>query len=975
MGENLQSMTNKHRAPSLLESRAKRERLDAAKYQNPSSVLLPQLGGFDTGAVQTINSLPDMRLTESDFSLFNNNSFSDSVYEISNFCFPNMAPQLPSIGWNGVITSNDLCYNELAVMNQGMNMAQHFASGNISQIYPQTTPHQLSLGNSKLADFLALRKTQGNEWIMLASIGHLAYSKSDFQNLARILQPTCDDSLYPPIDTITYNPEKEVLTLTAYSEMKVKKAMADLGHLIDKFSTREGRKNLMTSQSSTSCALLLDSPSARQITNPGTARVFPIKPKEKPRLVQIWFKSILPALPNILSERLNGRYSVSLVRRGQSDFTAEPCIQIESPCLPGQKAQAVIKDLVNKVWEKDGQESVPMRFIEGSIKKLGEVEGADDDDGAQSAYLHRLDLNFNRPYSKPGMGASLGLLCSDKVSATLGGYVLIGGEKYMLTVEHLVGKARQAADTDDDYVTITSPSREILKKIKNNLVQTEKDIDSQIKSLGSRFYGDRNIPDNDFSDPNNQSPELNDLMSQREVVFSLLNQVMRSRSEYAVGTVKSLSIEPRDGVISSSLANDLGLPNNELIMKHKMDWALIRTNSHTAHNGENRHKYRSNEDAIQDDLYVDEDGHTNQPREVVYETCSPRSAETVYYVGQRSKHRSGRVSAPILDGHSRTYAWGILGLDGHGIPEEDVKGDSGAWVIRKEDNKLMGQVHSHAQGQVLFTPIDMIFAELKEICESDVSLPPRPPGSDNIPSTSTTRQLCSPQQTPPARPYQFNNSPGTLIPSPKTSPIEITLPKAGSPKSLSSVTTSSNNNNTHSQISSDLSYDSSSSLPTLADYALSSVTTPEYPKSPPIIENADSKNRQVNIEKLPSKSPPTIVGESTTSDIPYLSLDEQGEDQSVESEPLTIQFNFQSLLGATSANRTSLWPVLLEKSQVAKAPRGSGFPRPRTFRRNAVPYSARAVIDRLARFARRIGTFSPRSLSRASEIPKANDAR
>ena len=171
MEENLQPMTNKHRAPSLLESRAKRERLDTAKYQNPCSVLVPQLGGFDTGAVQTINSLPDMRPTESHFSLSNNNSFSDSVYEIPDFCFSNMGPQWPPTGWNGAITSDGLCYNELAVMNQGINMPRHFASGNVSQIYPQTPPYQLSQGNSKLADFLALRKTQGNgscllQWVI-----------------------------------------------------------------------------------------------------------------------------------------------------------------------------------------------------------------------------------------------------------------------------------------------------------------------------------------------------------------------------------------------------------------------------------------------------------------------------------------------------------------------------------------------------------------------------------------------------------------------------------------------------------------------------------------------------------------------------------------------------------------------------------------------------------------------------------------
>ena len=795
----------------------------------------------------------------------------------------------------------------------------------------------------------------------------MAYSKSDFQDLAVSLRRTSNVYPYRPINAITYNPKKEILTLTADSEPKVKKAMTDLRLLIENFSKSRGRKYLVTSHPSTSRALLLDNSNAHGSTNSRTPRTFPIIPKEHRRLVQIWFKSILPALPKILSECLGGIYSVSLIRRGQSDFSAEPCIQIGSPCVPEQAAQKVIKDLVGKMWEKDGFQQIAMRFIEGSIKKISGVEGIDDDDGGESADVRRLDFNYKRPYSKPGMGASVGLLCSDKLSATLGGYVLIGGKKYLLTSEHFIANARALADPNDDCDTLTSPSREDLRNMENNLKQNKRDSDSNVNSLVEKGYGDKDYAEDVFSGPN-LSDELRDAMSNNENIKSLLDQVTSPPLEYAVGKVRKLSLgTPRRHSISRTLANQVGLQNDELEVKYSMDWALITTDNRTAQAGENRHKYRSNKDAIEDNLYVDENNRASQSGDVIYETCGAESGHLVYYVGQKSKHRIGKVSLPLFDSPSGTHAWGIIGSDGQEIPCSDVEGDSGAWVIREDNNRLMGQVHSHLHGQVLFTPIDVIFAELEETCGGKVSLPP---GPHHIPSTVSAQQLCSVPQTPRARAYKFNKTALVQpITAPGISPIKTTVPEAEQLESSSVVTFIRSTNTTHRQRSSNSQCDSPSSLPTLMDSPLSSVTTPEYPKSPQSSGNSDFVSEQVNIERLSSMSLPNIVGESTVSEIPELSLEEPREDQPVESKPYTIQFNFQSLPGTTLSTRTSTWPVTLKKSQVTKAGPGSGFTRLRTFRNHTVPYSARAVLDRFAWFARRIGT-SPRLSQPVFEIPK-----
>ena len=157
-------------------------------------------------------------------------------------------------------------------------------------------------------------------------------------------------------------------------------------------------------------------------------------------------------------------------------------------------------------------------------------------------------------------------------------------------------------------------------------------------------------------------------------------------------------------------------------LKHHMDWSLCELKSEI---GENRHKYRSHQAAMADD-YIDEINHANQPGEICHETCEADSGIDVYYVGQGSHHRSGVVNIPILVSidSSITHEWAIMSSEGEDIEYPHVAGDSGAWVIRQNWNKLVGQVHSHSTGQVLFTPIDVIFADLQKHCGVQASLPP-----------------------------------------------------------------------------------------------------------------------------------------------------------------------------------------------------------------------------------------------------------
>lgn len=575
--------------------------------------------------------------------------------------------------------------------------------------------------------------------------------RSDFQKLATILRPTYAN-ICPPAGSITYNPKNETVTLAGLSEARVEKALAVLQLVVDNYSKSCGGKYLVTTQHSTSQELILKSSpmlkpsSAHGSPSSESVRVFPVKPKEHQRLVQIWYKYIIPALPHILGQRLGGTYVASLVCRGPSEFIAQPCIQIESLCLPQTTAQRIIKDSVSEILLKEGQGPISMHFTEGSVKKLNGGEKEDADDDGEMADDQRLELNYARPYSKPGMGASIGLLCSKKVGATLGGYALIDRVKYMLTSEHFVSRSRESANREageTDCDTLTSPSRYDLNKIENNLKQNKRDLDSEINTLMHTTYGDMDFAVDHFRDTNNLTPTLREAMRRRGEVISLRAQVTKQPREYEVGTVKNFSLEPRTETISRSLAVDMGLENDQLLVKHQMDWALCYTNIQTAQTGENRHKYRSNQDAINDE-YIDESNHANQPGDVCHETCGAEAGYTVHYVGQRSKHRRGKVHIPslVVKDSIETLVWSISDSDGYEIPLSDVSGDSGAWVIRADGNKLMGQVHSHSQGRVLFTPIDVIFAHLKAIYGSDVCLPPcLPPAGASTGETTVMSQL------------------------------------------------------------------------------------------------------------------------------------------------------------------------------------------------------------------------------------------
>ena len=157
MHESLQSGSNKRVATSPLESKAKQGRLEIVQHQNQRSEMVPQAMEPHNSSVELYSGLSnDVVITP-----FNNSSFY-SMNESRNIGCSNMdLPWLPG-DWAGDITSPYTFYNGAANMNHGASMPPDLLEMDLFHTGSSAPSFRLCLEDSKPADFLAIRKTQGN---------------------------------------------------------------------------------------------------------------------------------------------------------------------------------------------------------------------------------------------------------------------------------------------------------------------------------------------------------------------------------------------------------------------------------------------------------------------------------------------------------------------------------------------------------------------------------------------------------------------------------------------------------------------------------------------------------------------------------------------------------------------------------------------------------------------------------------------
>ena len=574
-------------------------------------------------------------------------------------------------------------------------------------------------------------------------------------------------------------------------------------------------------------------------------------------------------------------FSTSLVRRGKNDLDAKPWIQIESPHPPATKSQERIRSFIHSLCAEKQHQPIPVHFITGRVNNLKSNEEDDLAGGnKESAEDQKVRFNYNRPTSRPGMGASLGLMCSDKVSATLGGYILIAGQKFMLTSDHFFKASKDQAKEEDleHSDVVISPSRRDLKDMELCLKQTQRDL-----TIEKADYSD--------SSDRNASTAFQREMSAKELRNdSLIGQVTKEISEYIVGDVKRRKTEPRTASIPESLAAVLrrGAPKslNGGVSKlaYYMDWALCALRNDS---GENRHKYGSREDAMS---VIDQEGsNSSRPGEICHTICDAEADVKVHYVGRSSLHRKGRVNLPMVFSTNGSVAcgWAII-PEGRKVSPSELAGDSGAWVIRDEGHSLMGQIFATAQGgQILFTPAKVIFDELREMCNDEILLPPAPQIAGQRPLEATP--LCAVEDSPQPRQYEF------LMHDPVPS-----IESAASSSTLGS----------------------SSSPPALTDTSDSLSITTDFPASPGSDEVERSAQEREEQETYLSEEDQNVARDIEESEIPKLSLDKEADQDWLESNlRMTRPSSYLSTLRAAIT-----WPVTEDNAEPTQANRSLTFP-------------------------------------------------
>ncbi|MCJ1405857.1 hypothetical protein MMC11_009087 [Xylographa trunciseda] len=502
----------------------------------------------------------------------------------------------------------------------------------------------------------------------------------------------------------------------------------------------------------------------KQKGNPRQIQTYTFR-SEDHALASAWMECILPSLPGILGPRVGKNYSANLVRIGSSEHSSRACIRIQSPLSQSSYVQQEIRDDIRALCAKAGVPPIRVSFSTGSLTLLAgsqerdhshrQVPGNDmeeeDVDNPDEGYDDVREFPYHKRWWKyPGPGASIGLRCTRSVSATLGGYILVDGQSFLLTVDHFIDRSQENRydPTKGDQLELTSPSLSDVDDMSEELRQTMTDIRAHIASLcndlGSQDLSSDNLPSH-----------MLELQRTYESLRQLRRELDKNDEEFELGKVEHRF----KTTIRTSSFKSPSSAMRTLLVNHRLDWALCSINHRQ---GENRHRYRC-VDGIVD---TDSDNPMGDGK-LCQETGDPEADMFVYFVGQRSGRQRGQVSSiatlVTLDGVD-SQEWSIK-VHRENPEAEILPGDSGAWVIEEDNEKLVGQIWGLQDGLLLFTPIRVIFADIKETLGAvDVSVHPghvlprtAPISSVSSAAISTNAiRICEVKKRVPHKPRVYN---------------------------------------------------------------------------------------------------------------------------------------------------------------------------------------------------------------------------
>ena len=428
-------------------------------------------------------------------------------------------------------------------------------------------------------------------------------------------------------------------------------------------------------------------------------RVFAIRANEDWEVILLWETHILPALPALLTSTIGRDHSADILRRGSCKENAQAFIQVQSPWMPSQEVKRKVRDSINHLCALRGHAQIPVRFLRGEMDLLVDSDVSDESGNEEEEECVAFSW-FKSHWAKPGMGASIGPLTQAgeiRRSATLGGYVLVDQDTYMLTIAHFM--------PNEERTKVTSPSLQDLDDIRGGLEQGIRNIKARMEERLN--VGDRDIPLEEIKSL--VSPE--DEVSRKilETLEALLDEHKQNDQDYMFGDIVHRCKSKTRRLIGFG-PQFRRMPEDT--DKIRMDWALCKVPPQRL--GENRHRFREGPSPGEVDLSSDGDG--KGAGDICTEACDLEPNAPVWYDGRKSGRRCGEVNGTLTlvtkDGVSTTECSVIL--SGGKLDKAEFEGDSGAWVINSK-GKVVAQVYGYYEGSLLCSPIKEIFEDIKEV--------------------------------------------------------------------------------------------------------------------------------------------------------------------------------------------------------------------------------------------------------------------
>ncbi|KAF2014918.1 hypothetical protein BU24DRAFT_224005 [Aaosphaeria arxii CBS 175.79] len=417
-----------------------------------------------------------------------------------------------------------------------------------------------------------------------------------------------------------------------------------------------------------------------------------LDPVEDAVALVTWHQFLLPEFPLIAKQSpIRGRYSVSLVAQVK-DNTKHLIIRFRSSENQSNACRDFIRKRVEEICKEHGRVHFPVQFSQGTLVRLlgtAPSHNDSDDPSTDQKFAHH-----RRFWQTPGMGASIGLSQCPKISATLGGYILVDGRLFMLSVDHFISKCGCPNKT----TSVRSPAHSDAQELKKQVEERLQDINSRLSR-----NGETEINLSNYS-------QVIDRHTQMEIDLyeRFRRELMQDESRFNFGHVHRRS---GDG---SPPTRPAAIPVTPGEVR-RTDWSLTEV-TERARVGQNAHRHSRMSVPTLEDLRSE----VMKPEgtgALVTTTANVRGGEAVHYVGTTSGLRPGRVNPAITlygtEGGEISHEWTIAVEGNAKLNSEAFSGDSGAWIMN-DDNELLGHLWGWDGGLLWFTPIADVFQDIRE---------------------------------------------------------------------------------------------------------------------------------------------------------------------------------------------------------------------------------------------------------------------